>query len=209
MISIMLVLLIGCLFVGRAVYSALRVVATPGNKEYIKFIGYSLLAVGGFGFFATMLSAMGGLGRLPAFDWPAGNVRGVLVMPDGERVVPLKAPGRIQVYDSDWRFLRGWHANAGGGTFTLRLNGTNRIEVFTARRQQRYVYSLDGELLSQETYAPQRYSDFYVPGKSASVPTRWWMWMLTSPFYSWIVGAFGGGLVFLCSWKAKKRQELP
>jgi hypothetical protein len=203
MVSTLLVLLIGGVFVGGATYSALRAGATAGKQKYAKVIGYSLLAIGGLGFFGTIFSAVGGLGSLASFEWPAGSVRGIVVMPDGKRVVPLEWPGRIQVYDSAWRFLRGWHVDAGGGAFTLRLGDTNTIEVFTARGQKRYVYGLGGEIFSHGTYAPSSYSDFYVPGEHTVVPTRWWMWMLTSPFHSWIVGALGGVLLFLCARKTR------
>ena len=161
-------------------------------------IGYSLVSFGGLGFFGTALVALGGFPWLqPTFEWPVGRARGVLVMPSGERVVPLKTASRIQVYDSAGRFLRGWQVGASGGAFILRLDESKKIEVLTSRGDRRYLYSLDGELLSQDTYAPGRYSEFYEKGEPLSIPTHWWLWMLTSPFHSWIVAALGGILLFL------------
>jgi len=155
------------------------------------------MAIGGLGFFGTALSATGGLAWLPSnFEWPAGFATGILTMTDGKQVVPLTAAGRIQVYDSEWRFLKGWYVDAGGGIFKIRPKD-NEIEVITSRGRMRYLYAIDGSLLSQDSYAPQSYADFPTPGRSAVVPTRWWLWLFSSPFYSWATGATGMILLIL------------
>ena len=186
---------------------AVRSKGHTAGRRFLMAVGGILLALGGFGFFGTALSAFGGLRWLPAsFEWPVGSARGVVVTRDGMHVVPLTASGRIQVYDRDWRFLRGWYVDASGGVFVLRPADTNQIEVITARRQMRYVYSLDGSLLSQERYAPRSYSDFPASGVSAAVPTRWWLRMFTNPAWSWAVGVTGGALLFLAD-RTKVRQN--
>jgi len=190
-----------------AVFSAFTSGAGAGRKRWMTMIGYSLVAIGGLGFFGAGLSSVGGLTWLPnSFEWPAGFVRHILVMPDGKHVVPHTPSGRIQVYDPTWKFLRGWHVDASGGVFKLRLASSNQIEVITARGQMRYVYGIDGNLHSQATYKPQSYSDFPVSDESAAVPTPWWLWMFTSPVYSWIIGASGMALLFLLDRSKLKRK---
>ncbi len=206
LISILLILLIGGTFVGGAAYSAFRAKELTGGKRLATAAGYGLMAVGGLGFFVSPLSSLGGLQWLPSsFEWPVGSARGILVMPDGRHVVPHTASGRIQVYDAAWRFLRGWHVDAGGGVFVLRNAATNQIEVITARRHLRYLYELDGSLVSQATYSPRRYSDLTASGISSDVPTRWWLWLFTSPAHSWIVLALGGLLLLLAGRMKAKR----
>lgn len=205
LVFILVVLCVGGTFIGCVTVMALRSKRNKGKKRCLKAVGSILMALGGFGFFGTGLSALGGLRWLPAtFEWPMGVVGGVVMMPNGTQVVPHTASGRIQVYDRDWRFLRGWYVDASGGLFVLRPAGPNQIEVITARRQMRYVYSLDGSLLSQEGYAPMSYSDFPASGFSVAVPTRWWLWTFTSPFYSWAV--IGTGMVLLCLAGGKKAK---
>ena len=209
LVFILLVLCVGGTFIWCATAMALRSKRHRGAKKWLNAVGGMLVALGGFGFFSTMLSASGGLRWLPAsFEWPVGIVDGVVVMPDGAQVVPHTASGRIQVYDRDWSFLRGWYVDAGGGVFVLRPAGPNQIEVITARRQMRYVYSLDGSLLSQEGYAPRSYSDFPASGVFAAVPTRWWLWMFTSPFYCGAIIAIGIVMSSLAGRRKAKRRRV-
>ena len=56
--------------------------AAPGRAS-------SLLVVGGAGFFGPALSAAGGFNWLPIpFEWPVGNVDGVMTTPDGKEAIP-------------------------------------------------------------------------------------------------------------------------
>ena len=210
LVFILVILCIGGTFIWCATVMALRSKRHKGAKKWLKAVGGILVAFGGFGFFSTVLSASGGLRWLPAsFEWPVGIVGGVVMMPDGTQVVPHTASGRIQVYDRDWSFLRGWYVDASGGVFVLRVFGPNQIEVITARRQMRYVYSLDGSLLSREGYAPRSYSDFPARGFFAAVPTRWWLWTFTSPFYSGAVIATGMVMLILADRKKARRRRPP
>ena len=90
------------------------------NKKYTFLFSISCLfiAVGAMGFLGSMLSAVGGLNWLPdSFEWPAGYVDGVVYTNNGIYIVPLTPSGRVQLYDAEWKFIRGWHVDAGGGTF--------------------------------------------------------------------------------------------
>jgi len=55
-------------------------------------------------------------------DWPAGFVSGVVQTPDNLWVVPEISPGRVQVYDSNWHFLRGWQVKSFGKKFRIACN---------------------------------------------------------------------------------------
>jgi hypothetical protein len=195
--AIVLVLVIGGMFVGGSLLLACRSQKKSRRKKALTACGGVLMAIGGLGFFGTALSASGGLRWLPSnFEWPVGFASGVLIMTDGKQVVPLTAAGRIQVYDSEWRFLRGWYVDAGAGIFKIRPKD-DKIEVITARGRMRYLYTIDGSLLSQDSYAPQSYADFPAHGPSAVVPTRWWLWLFSHPFFSWATGAAGMLLLIL------------
>ena len=103
--------------------------------------------------------------------------------------------GRVQVYDSHWKFVRGWHVDAGGGTFILRVLQGGRVEVLTARGEWRYVFELSGNLLSKEHYLSAAYSSFPKEGQSRFVPTAPWLWVFSNPIYSWLSAAAGIGLL--------------
>jgi hypothetical protein len=208
-VFIVLVSIIGGTFVSMAVLTAIRAKRYRAGKRWLTAIGGILLALGGLGFFGSAFSAGGGLNWLPAsFEWPIGHASGVETTKDGTHVVLHMASGRIQIYDQNWKFVRGWHVKAGGGAFRIRLTDADQIEVVTARGRMRYHYNLDGALLSQEKVDSQNYPGFADIGVSANVPTRWWLWMFTSPVYSWLVGAAGGILLALSSRIRSKPESI-
>ena len=199
MISKYLFILFCGLCVVAAAFSVLRLKATTANKVWVQTFGFILLAVGGLGFIAPLLCATGLLKLSDDTEWPVGSARRTFTAKNGEHVVLVEAASRIQVYDPNWRFRNGWRISPGEKGFDLRLGSETNVEVIT--RHQRFVYSLNGELISQGEYAPQQLHDSHKSGESAIVPTHWSLWVLTSPAHSWIVAALGGGLLFLCNRK--------
>lgn len=209
LLPIILVLLIGgtlivaaaiAPFVNRYRHRGMRIAAALASL---------LLVIGAAGFFGPALSAAGGLNWLPgSFEWPVGNADGVVSMPDGTSVVPHTPSSRVQVYDQDWRFVRGWHVDAGGGTFKLLPAGDDRIDVITARGTWRYTYSLSGELIARVNYAPASYTSFPDRGQRRVVPTLAWLWIFSSPFIAWAVTIAGGGILIALERKMKRRVGL-
>jgi hypothetical protein len=96
--------------------------------------GVALLCVGAIGFGGSMIAATGGMNWLPPeFELPAGRVSGVIDLRDGTHVVPLEHAGRIQLYDAEWRFKRGWQVDASGGAFALDRLARDNIQVASVR----------------------------------------------------------------------------
>ncbi len=195
-ISIILVLVMIAVWVasaGRFIISAAR---KKGVHRLTGIAGALLMAVGALGFFGTFLICMTDV--LPtSFELPVGTASGVVTTDDGLYVVPLTAAGRIQVYDGGWKFIRGWHTEAPGGTFHLFVSDTNRIHVVTARRQMHYTYDVNGRLLGSESYSPKRSTDFPQQGTSQIAPTPIWLWPFTGPFFSWLTAVCGLGLLYM------------
>jgi hypothetical protein len=138
--------------------------------------------------------------RLPSsFEWPAGFVDGVVALPGGSRAVPLEPSGRLQIYDPDWHYLRGWHIAAEGGPFKIADSQPGKIEVYTLRGRHHFTYSEDGQLLANETYT-QPYG--YVPSEGTwqVVPTFPLLWPFSSPFLSVGLGVIGGLVLGLSKW---------
>jgi hypothetical protein len=181
-----------------------------GWRKFIRLLAAMCVGVGGLGFFGTALIAVGALNPLPSsFEWPVGYATDVVTTKDNYFVVPHTPSERVQIYDSNWKFLRGWNVDAGGGTFKLHITDTNRIHVVTARGQMHYVYELNGNVVSSEKYsaAGRSYSSFPEEGDSYLVPTPVWLWVFTSPFYSWLTAAIGLGLFALNDKMKRKRTR--
>ena len=192
--SILVISIIICGFMYVAIGLLYSAIKKSGAKRWLECLASVLLIVGAVGFFGSGLSAIGGLNWLPgSFEWPVGNASGVITV-SNFFVVPHTPSGRVQVYGRDWKFVRGWHVDAGGGTFKLKMPDQYHIAVITARGQWHYVFDLNGKLLSKEKYSPASYSAFQGEGQSYVVPTPPWLWVFSSPFYSWLLIALGIGL---------------
>jgi hypothetical protein len=167
-------------------------------RRLLLFVAPFFLAVGAIGFFGSALSSTGGLSWLPtSFEWPVGHAKGVVTTADHFFVVPHTPSGRIQIYNRDWKFLRGWHVDGGGGNFRLYITNGSQINVITSRGSWHYVFDLQGALLSKEHYPQATYDSFPVEGAAYTVPTAPWLWVFTSPAYSWLAAAVGMLLLFL------------
>ncbi|MDZ4858148.1 MAG: hypothetical protein SGI88_04135 [Candidatus Hydrogenedentes bacterium] len=159
-----------------------------GWRRWVTAIGCVFVIVGALCFFAPLISCLGGLDWLPStFEWPIGLAKGVIATESGLRVVPHAPSNRVQVYEADWRYLRGWRVDAAGGAIALRPAEDGNFDVFTARGSRHYVYTVDGALLS--TGESAKYPGDL--GLSVFVPTPWWAVPLTHPFGGWAIAAAG------------------
>ena len=134
-------------------------------------------------------------GILPSsFEWPIGYASNVITTPAGLHIVPHDSSGRIQIYNSDWKFIRGWNVPASGGAFKLISFDpeTQQLEVVTARGNHEYIYNMNGELWSEEIYLPDTYDSFPNTGISVWVPTYFWLLPLTHPFLAIATAAIAG-----------------
>jgi len=155
-----------------------------------------LILIGISGFLGTILSAAGVL-KLPAsWEWPAGYVRGVITGADGEHIVPLPS-GRVQFYDSQWHFIRGWNVDAFGGDFKVTYFPDGLIDVFTEKGELHYSFTKDGRMIATTRIPPDTFTSL-PEGESAVVPTSPLLWVFSSPFLSCGAAAIGcWGLAFL------------
>jgi hypothetical protein len=155
--------------------------------------GLLLIAYGMLGFFGAFLSATGRLPwRSEDTAFPMGRVEGAVIDADGLIYCPSPSWGRIQLYDRDKRFIRGWFVNAFGGEFRIHVNAQNQLEVATARRRMLYVFDREGHLLSSASHEPQSYADFDSrTGSVIWIPTPFYLLPLTHPVVAWLVAAAG------------------
>jgi hypothetical protein len=135
---------------------------------------------------------------------PVGHASGVVDLRSGVHVVPLGHAGRIQLYDADWRFLRGWQLDAGGGTFALDRLAGDRIQAASVRLQRLYVFDVDGRLLSTRTYGRQSFDAFGRNGHSVTVPTHPLLWVWSGPFCSWLTAVLGGVIIAFAETRRKR-----
>jgi hypothetical protein len=160
------------------------------RSQWLVALMYFLILAGAGGFFAQMLSAVGLLKVSTSREWPAGYVSGIARTADGKYIVPLVPSGRVQLYDSQWHFLRGWHVDAEGGDFKVQCLTDGAIEVFTERGEHHYSFAEDGRLIASTRRSSETYS-LLPKGQSAVVRTSPFLWMFSSPLLSWAVALIG------------------
>jgi hypothetical protein len=167
----------------------------------------ALVGLLGFGgFFAQAMSAEGILKLPKSYEWPAGYVSNVIRTANGRYVIAIVPAGRVQVYDSDWHFLRGWNVNALGGNFKVAVDSGGAVDVFTARGEHQYTFDQNGDLISSAVLSESYYS---LPNTDhpVVVPTPFLLWPFSSPFISVAVGTFGFLGLALVKKLARKSPE--
>lgn len=165
-------------------------------KRALNILASGCLIVGAIGFLGPSLAVSGGLNWLPeSFEWPIGKATGVLKRPDGTVIVPHMPSGRIQVYDKDLRFQRGWFVESGGGIITLLPAQGEDFFVRTARGRHLLRYNVYGTLVSREAYQPGSSAPVQEAiehtGDAIVIPTPFLLRVLASPVASWWAGAIG------------------
>ena len=156
-----------------------------------------LLVIGALGFFGLGFSALGGLNWLPEnFEWPVGRAKNV-VKTEEYYIVPHVSAGRIQIYNQELVFERGWNIEAGGGVFKLTPLADEQLIIYTARDSQKYTYSIEGELLAAENFHPGDYSSIEKTGIELKIPTSPLLLIFKNPFIAWVFMMAGMGVLFL------------
>lgn len=203
------VILMAC-YIGFAVFGLVKARRLSLHRQILHAIGLLLILYGGAGFFGSAFMAGGGSAMVDeSFEWPFGTVSGVLKASDGTLYAPHESSGRIQAYDAERRFLRGWSVDAGGGAFKARLHPGQRIEIVTARSDKRLLFDRTGHLLREGKVDGNAYRDFD-PGETHTVsfPLPFYLWIFTHPFHSMVFMPLGLLLMVACGpWTRMKRDR--
>lgn len=203
------IILIAAVWIAAPVSITWSLRKASGSVRLLGFVGGLLMAIGATGFFGSALAATGGLNGLSStFQWPVGYASGVVTTASGFRVVPLNACGRIQVYDAQLHFVRGWWTDTQGKDFKLDVVNGDQIKVY-ANRNRLLIYDLQGQLLNQSTYGGVDAFNAVPAGESMLIPTFWPLWVFSNPFYSWALAAAGLISVIIAQKRARKEGVLP
>lgn len=188
------VLVLGAYLLGYALYAAVSSFwRLSGWRAPLGFLGGLVFAYGGAAFYGLFLSPI--IRLPPGTAWPMGRADQVIQIADGRRIAVNTAASRIQIYDREWNFIRGWVVNAGGGTFKVQVRPEGTLEVRTARGSSRYVFNLEGGELESGASPHSEFAGFPATGGPGYVPTPRWLMPFSSPIIAWIVAAIG--MIFL------------
>lgn len=81
---------------------------------------------------------------------PLYDPEGIVVSESGNVFCGLMWSQRVQVYSKNGVFIKGIPIAAAGGTFKLKLDSQNHLNVATARNDMLYIFDENGILLSKK-----------------------------------------------------------
>ena len=184
------VVVIGLGFIGGGVCAIVKALRAPGARPWLALPAGLLLAYGGFGFFAQAAGSMGGLAFVPtSMEFPVWRPESTLRTAGGLTYVGLAPFSRVQVYDAQGGFLRGWFVPTEGKPFRL-LPAPNGIRVAGLWMETRY--DEQGRPVHGDETATAPTNDLLMSDRPP-VDVEWsplW-WPLASPLVAWAVFAIG------------------
>ena len=98
------------------------------------------------GFFAYFVFPKTGA-LLSNVEFPILAETQVIALPDGGTLAALLPLNRIQRYDLNGRFERGWFVHAAGGMFSVSLMTPKKIAACSVRGRNMEVFDLDGLII--------------------------------------------------------------
>ena len=185
-----------CFIIVVARFVKLGLSRTPFSvKTIFTLIGAVFIVVGLF----NWMVAVGGLtGILPdSFEWPVNEPESVLVTSHGTHIVPNGSSVRMQIYDRDLVFQRGWWVDTGGGGFKLVLSSDTSFTIYVDKYNEKHTYDLSGTLLATDPVDYVEYGNIRNEGTEMGIPTPPFRGLGMRATSGFILGLFGGFLLFL------------
>ncbi|GAB5471040.1 MAG: hypothetical protein Kilf2KO_40700 [Rhodospirillales bacterium] len=135
-----------------------------GISWTVSALGKVLFALGSLGFLLLFLILF--LGHSypvpPNWNLPLPFTPTVLFAPGKGLFSVAQGDSRMQAYDLQGRFEKGWSINPGGGLICTLLVD-DRIYVFSSRNEQAEVFDLDGNRLEEEGGPPTETACYDAP----------------------------------------------
>jgi hypothetical protein len=153
-----------------------------------------VLAFGAFAFLVPAAAVVGGLKFIGNdVEWPPGRSSQVVIDPQQNHIVVMNWIGRIQIYDAQRRFVRGWWFPGGGdGQVKLRFLEKGNLQVWQGKQYRSFVFTPAGKPFRQTKITPEEFEIVQgEPYTSATFTTPWYLWPLTHPVYGWLTAAAG------------------
>jgi len=88
----------------------------------------------------------------PKSELPLMPPVSLAVAKEGTFYVGLQWWGRIQLYDADGRFLRGFPIESGGGIFHMGFDDLGKLYAYVARGNTRITFGSDGKPVDEENF---------------------------------------------------------
>ena len=172
-----------------------------------KYIGVLFMIYGALAFTGWGMTILDQIPQFSPVNWPLGTVSGVVQDSTGRYVASNTAYSRVQVYDPNLNFITGWSVDDGGGDFHLVMNKNDQVEVLCVRNHRRFVYNLDGNLVTQSGFSWDDYPNLDADTMTVSFPTPIYLLPFTSPFLGGFTVILGMIIISLAGWPIRRRKK--
>ncbi len=183
---------------------------------FTRIAGIIIICYGTIMFFFPITQGFGFIGE--NFEWPIEYSEAVHRDRAGNYYVSHKSASRLQVYDKNKKFVKGWfyeHYNA--ISFINITDDPEQLLEIYIWNGKKYIlnrYNLSGELLEKPAYNKNDIpiGFFSKQSKEFFSKTKWWLTGLVEPIIAWKI-AFLGFLPFLSllfkplRFSSKQRQK--
>jgi hypothetical protein len=110
-----------------------------------------MLTIGMVGWFSAFLIGVWLTKYIPSgVQLPLSELSGPALDHAGNIYCISEAYGRLQVYDSNGRFVRSWTVGLWGHAGTVHLDDRDRVHVYVSLHPAHYIYDTRGRLLRTE-----------------------------------------------------------
>jgi hypothetical protein len=138
-------------------------------KKKAKFVIRTVaVLLGTIGFIGFMAGAfVGNVVEIPdEFELPLGALEGIAVDSEGNIYCGVQYYHRVQVYNSEGHYIRGTFVDSAGGSFRIRINQNDELEVATVRNDKLYRFGKDGTLVTELSDVDHYFDEFGETGET-------------------------------------------
>ena len=180
-------------------------VPARGRNRRLHYLSGALFLYGVVAFLGQAVGGTGGLAFMPnSLESPVLLPSSSASDSSGNTVVALNSTGRIQIYAPDGHFIRGWYVEQSEAACKVRFTASGDIEVFSRNRNRRYVYDLQGHLLSQVAVPETTFDGVAAHTATGKIPRSLFiLWPFAQPFAAWSLIACGQ----LGLWAIRRRER--
>jgi hypothetical protein len=127
------------------------------GNEILSFICSLLVLIGFTAFLSGFFAALGLLAWMPeTIEFPLAHVADIDISRKGNLFVASQFYSRIQVYDPEGHFIRGWFlSDTGGGSLQIKVNDEDEIDIAILKSDKIDTFDSNGRLLNSKIYKGQ------------------------------------------------------
>jgi hypothetical protein len=128
------------------------------TKKAVAAVSVTLFFLGFMGFFGGFLAASRMLNWIPeGFEFPLADIKSIDVDEQGRLYTASGFYNRIQIYDANGEFLRGWSVRGfTGGKIKMRIINKYEVEIASSGDKKIYVFEENGNLLRFTDFSKDR-----------------------------------------------------